>query len=154
MNEVVIEEVRDLDADWPELKALYAELQAYHFPLTQREFVYDWQERLRAHLASAAESLILVARSGGEAIGFITAGVNRSPALFNETFGYVGDAYVRPEARSLGVGQTMLAQVEAWCQTCGVDELRLSVVAANKLGVRFWTKAGFELQSMTMRKAL
>ena len=150
----VIEEVRDLDAAWPELAPLFVELQEYHLPLTQRDFVGDWQERLRVYLASGAESLTLLARRGDRPIGFMDARIDRSPTLFEEEYGYVGNAYVRPEARSRGVGQAMLERVEAWCRSRGAGEVRLNVVAANKLGVRFWTRAGFELQSMTMRKRL
>jgi len=98
--------------------------------------------------------LILVARVGGEAIGFMNGRVIRDPEVFEEAYGFIDNAYVRPQSRRKGVGRALLRRAEAWYESNGVAEIRLSVYAANNLGVRFWELAGFEPQSITMRKAL
>jgi GNAT superfamily N-acetyltransferase len=78
----------------------------------------------------------------------------RSSQFFDEAFAYLQEAFVRAEARSQGVGQALLARAEAWCESRGAVDLRLDVWAANTLGTRFWTLAGFAVESMTMKKSL
>ena len=84
----------------------------------------------------------------------LNAGITRDYGLFEETYGLIGDAYVRAESRRRGLGAALVAHVEAWCRARGVDEVRVGVVVANELGVAFWRKSGFEPLTYTMSKSL
>jgi ribosomal protein S18 acetylase RimI-like enzyme len=155
MSDFVIEEVTDLDTAWPDLEALFLELEAYHEPFVNRTLRSDWAPRWREFIAPGDYRLILIARQDGIAQGYaIVRFVPHDYGLFEDAYGYIHDAYVREEARSQGIGRAMLRRAEEWSRSKGADEVRLNVYAANKLGSRFWTLAGFELQSMTMRKPL
>jgi ribosomal protein S18 acetylase RimI-like enzyme len=151
--DVTIEPVNDLDAAFPELAALLEELHAYHQPLRPHEFVPDWRSRWNGYLRQG-ERLILLARKGQEAVGYLNGTIRRNAALFQETFGYIDDAYVRPDLRRLGIGARMLLQFEAWCREQGVLEVRLSVASGNDLGFSFWQKSGFKPMSHTLTKSL
>ena len=68
--DVTIEPVTDVDAAFPELAALLEELHAYHQPLRPHEFVPDWRSRWNGYLRQG-ERLILLARKGQEAVGYL-----------------------------------------------------------------------------------
>jgi GNAT superfamily N-acetyltransferase len=151
---VEIEEVTDLDAVWPELRQLFVALNDYHEPWLSRRLRDDWEPRWRDYIALRDDRLILVARDGDHAVGYFSAMIRRDYGLFDELVGFLEEAYLLPDYRSAGLGRRLLRRVEAWCRARGAPEVRLDVIAGNKLGVRFWTLSGFGLQSMTMRKSL
>ena len=153
-DDVVIEEVADLDAAWLELRSLFLGLHDYHEPFFHRRLRDDWEGRWHDYVTAPGERVVFFARDGEDVVGYLNAYVRRDLGLFDELVGFIDDAYVVEDARSQGIGRALLRRVEDWFQSRGVEEVRLNVVAANKRGVRFWTLAGFELQSMTMRKAL
>ena len=153
-EEIVIDEVRDLDAAWPELSLLFMGLNNYHKPYFPRSLRDDWETRWRDYVALGDDRLILIAREGAEAIAYLSVQVRRDYGIFDELVGFIDDAFVVEDNRGQGVGRAMLRRAEEWLRSRGVNEVRLQTVAANKRAVRFWTLSGFELQSMTMRKAL
>jgi len=138
-----IEEVRDVDARWVELCELYLDLYRHHEPYSP-PLVTDWQRRWRSYLGGGVERLILLGRVEGEAVALMNARINRSSGVYNEAFGFLEDAYVKPEQRGTGLAQAMLDRTETWCTKRGIDLLRLSVHAQNELGRHFWDKSGFE----------
>jgi GNAT superfamily N-acetyltransferase len=149
-----IQEVSDLDAEFPTLTLMMEELHQYHIPFWPREFLPDWPEKWRRFISGPEARLVLIAREGGEPAGLMMAVERRDPALFAETFVHLEDAYVREPYRRSGLGSAMLRRVEAWSQHRGVPEVRLGVVAANQLGVDFWTKSGFRPLTHLMTKSV
>jgi GNAT superfamily N-acetyltransferase len=152
--EFIIEEVKDLQAVLPELRQMFFESEDYNRSFIERQLRSDWEGRWLDHMALGDDRLILIARADRQAVGYINVEIIRDFGLFERIFGYVNHAFVRSEWRSQGIGRAMLTVTEVWCRERGVDQLQLDVWAANKLASRFWTLAGFELQSMTMRKPL
>jgi GNAT superfamily N-acetyltransferase len=130
------------------------ELHAYHQPMWPRDFLPDWRERWKLHIAPNDDRLFLLARDAGEPIGMMIAALRRDPTLFVETYAHLEDAYVRARYRRGGLGSLLVARVEEWAQGRGASEVRLGVVAANALGVAFWTKSGFAPLSHQMSKTL
>jgi GNAT superfamily N-acetyltransferase len=149
---VEILEVSDLDAEFPTLALLLEELHEYHMPYWPREFLPDWRDIWRRFIAGPDPRLVLIARDGGEPVGLMMAAERHNPALFEETFTQLEDAYVREPYRRSGLGSAMLRRVEAWSGERGVLEVRLGVVAANQLGVDFWTRSGFKPLTHLMAK--
>ena len=158
-RDFVIEEVRDLDAAWPELVLMLQALNKYHEPLLGLALRSDWTARARLYFerslfAPELEALLLIAHSAGSAVGFMSAYVSRSEDVFEETFVVVDDAYVSESERSRGVGRALLARVEIWAKQLGIFELGLSVVLANESGVAAWSALGFHPTMQSMRKQL
>ncbi len=149
-----IVEVKDLDQAWPDIRRLFLELDEYHRPLTGRELRGDWEPTFREHLKSLTEGLVLLATAAGEAIGLMNATVLGREGVFPEPYGWVDNACGTAAWRIKGVGQALLARVEAWCREAGIDDLRLNVMAANKAGIAAWQAMGFEPWSHTVRKRL
>jgi GNAT superfamily N-acetyltransferase len=101
---VRVERVTDLGSVWPLLTSLLRELHEHHQPFWPRDFLSDWQARWREYLQSGEDRCILLAWRNGEPIGYTNAALRRDPGLFRETFCHIDDAYVRPNARRLGIG--------------------------------------------------
>jgi GNAT superfamily N-acetyltransferase len=150
----VIEDVRDLDAVWSELIVLYLESEDYSRAFRSRALSDGWEEGWREQMAPSDGRLVLLARTDGDAVGYLVVEVVRDFPLFPQPFGYLRDAFVRADMRRRGIGQAMLAQAENWCLERGALDLRLDVWANNSIGRRFWERVGFEVQSVTMKKSL
>jgi GNAT superfamily N-acetyltransferase len=151
--DVTIEALDDLDADIDELTAMNEELHAHHmaygFPPLREGFGDAW----RSFIEPGPERLVLIARFGDDAIGYLVARLNHSNST-DEVVGFIDDAYVRPMVRRYGVGEGLLARAEAWCREKGMQTVRLNVLAANQIGLAFWTKQGYEPFSITVAKTL
>jgi GNAT superfamily N-acetyltransferase len=148
-----IEELSDLDADFDELVAMAEELHEHHMPLGLPALKTDFAESWRKFIAPGPERLVLIARFGDDAIGYMAARLNHSNST-DEVVGFIDDAYVRPMARRFGVGEAMLERAESWCRERGVTTVRLNVLAANEIGMSFWRKSGYAPFSYTMAKTL
>jgi GNAT superfamily N-acetyltransferase len=70
------------------------------------------------------------------------------------TGGYIAGAFVRPDVRRNGVGQTLIAAAEEWFRAHGAAASELHVLYANDAARRFWEEAGYEPLAMGMRKKL
>jgi GNAT superfamily N-acetyltransferase len=153
-KEVVIEEVKDLDAAWTKLRALFKEFEAYNQSFEPRDLVPDWEERLKSRFRLNEDRLILVARDSDDFAGCLIAVVRRDEGLATDVFAYLSYAFIRPEYRAQGIGTHLLKQAEDWCRARGARRIELDVFIENALGMRFWSHAGFRPHSTTMRKQL
>jgi ribosomal protein S18 acetylase RimI-like enzyme len=108
MASVSIEEVTDLDAAWPELVALFQAFEEYNADFLSRDLRGDWEARWKDHLALGPDRLILVAYEGSDAMAYLVAGVSRDHGLFNETYAFISDAFVRSDFRGRGLGRRLL----------------------------------------------
>ena len=150
-----IEEVRDLEAAWPELEPLLIGILEYHRAWDLRPLRTDWRTRWMTYFASRSDSIFLLAfRQDGRAVGFLNGSVVRDHGIFDQAFGDIDNAFVQEESCAKGVGTALLRNFETWCRGGGAAEVRLHVDAANQLGVQFWTKAGFQTYSFAMKKRL
>jgi len=99
------------------------------------------RERLRRDIAEGRRFSVLLAESGGEAIGY---------ALFFETYStflglpklYLEDIFVRPQSRSTGAGIALFRAVcrEALARGCGA--LEWEVLDWNRLALDFYELLG------------
>jgi ribosomal protein S18 acetylase RimI-like enzyme len=154
MSRVIIEEVSDLAAGWNELLPLIGAQVEYHAAILGLPVLPDWDERQRQRMSAEGETLVLIARSGAVAVGFLNARLVANPFWFEERYGYIENAFVRSELRAGGIGRALLDEAEAWCREQGLEQLQLTVLAANELGVAVWTRTGFQPQSLRMVKNL
>jgi ribosomal protein S18 acetylase RimI-like enzyme len=105
----------------------------------------DVRARLAADLrerAARGSAVVLLARRGGENVGvaicFPGYSTFRARPLLN-----LHDVAVLPGARGMGVGQALLAAVEARARALGCCKLTLEVREDNAPARRLYARAGF-----------
>ncbi len=149
---IVIEEVRDLDAAWPALEALHVESHTYYMPIVGYGPPEDWRGEVQERFRPGPDALVLVAKVANEAAAFANAVIRNSPGSPPQRFAYLDNVYVREGMRGRGIGQAILASVEAWAAAKGADMIRLDVFANNDPGFEFWQRNGFEVLLHTMSR--
>jgi GNAT superfamily N-acetyltransferase len=151
---VEIRRLRDRDEAWEDLKALLSELLEYHRPFQPRTLSPGWEEVWHDYIRPNEDRRLLLARDDAQTLGYLNACIRRTQGLLTETYGWIDDAYLRPNARRQGVGAAMLETAEEWFGTRDVEEIRLNVVGANDIGVGHWSKSGFSPLHYVMTKVL
>lgn len=138
----------DLDA----VAALWAELTAYHAPL-------DPALRLRPNAASEVRELVRAMLRDPNAAAWLgwkgraafgapqalcMARVEAAPPVLEEAMrGEIGDLYVAPAARRVGLGRALVAEARAWLEPRGVRRIEVRVSPRNAAGQAFWRRLGF-----------
>jgi len=150
----VIEEVKDLDAVWPEVESLLVGLSDYSAELLGLPRVPNWRELLRERAPSGPDSLTLLCRIDGEAVGLLSCVIVRNHLLYEETFVYVETGFVKDGYRRSGITRALMERAEAWSRGLGINQMRTTVHTANTLGVAAWTGLGFSPSSYNMTKLL
>ena len=146
-------------ADLGAVVGLWRELIEYHVELGDRlEFAPDGEERWRTwaknHIYSG-DSLVLLAESGGVAIGMALGMVREMPPLLAERHrGFISDLYVTAEWRRRGVGRALAAGLLEWFRGHGLASAELSVASVNPEAEAFWRALGCEEQRRTLRIGL
>ena len=109
------------------------------------------EESLRVALADAA-TRVVVGTIDGVPIGYAVARVEQ---LRNGScLGVIDDIFVEDEARGVGVGEAMMADLVAWCaeQGCvGIDAMALPGHRATK---NFFEESGFTARKLVMHHVL
>ena len=103
------------------------------------------RELFAAQLRARTET-ILLAELAGEVVGIIRCVESiGSPLLEPARYAYVSSAYVRPDARRRGVLRALMAEVERWSRSRGLDQMRLHNVAGSVAAERAWDALGFAI---------
>jgi GNAT superfamily N-acetyltransferase len=150
----------------PELRELWLALRDHHAAITADDPtmppVHDdeasWAQRRADYeqWLSEPDAFVLVARDGGPAgrpVGYAMVTVNEGSPTWR--FGRAGDVEslsLLPAARGRGIGAALLDAVEEQLAAIGVDELRLTVVAANEDARRFYAREGFTERFLTLTR--
>ncbi|PHM61379.1 GNAT family N-acetyltransferase [Xenorhabdus ishibashii] len=101
--------------------------------------------------------LLVAEDENGSISGFAIAQEQKTPpfnCLVPRTYGYVFDLMVSPDARSLGIGQKLLAGMKKWAQENHYSHLELSVLSQNVDAIRFYIREGYREASRTMALTL
>jgi ribosomal protein S18 acetylase RimI-like enzyme len=107
---------------------------------------------LEADYASPGDT-VLIATEGDTALGFIHLQRQMS-ALTGEGQGYVNALAVAPEAEGRGVGRALMAAGEAWARERGYRYLALETFGGNRRARAFYTRLGFEEETLKLVKTL
>jgi putative acetyltransferase len=116
-----------------ELSARYPEPGATHFRLDPRE-------------VAPGAGIFLVARRFGQPVGCGALRCLRDAALIHELGPRVGELkrmYVAPEVRGQGIGQALLARLEAEARALGLDRLVLETGTRQAEALALYRRAGF-----------
>lgn len=100
----------------------------------------------------------LVADLAGKIVGYCTllthcdSSDQADEVLYQ--YAYVGDLAVAEEQRSNGIGAMLINKAGRIAKAAGINWLRLSVLASNAAGRRFYTRQGFAEHLIEVEKAL
>lgn len=94
-------------------------------------------ERLRRR-----DSVILVARRHGAAIGFLQLYPSWSSVRLRPIW-IVNDLYVAPDARAAGVGRRLMDRAREWANATGAARLELTTERANVTAQALYRSAGY-----------
>jgi ribosomal protein S18 acetylase RimI-like enzyme len=106
-----------------------------------------WRELLNA---PSPDRWTLVAESGGQVVGFVTAGVMRGE-MAQPPSGEIYAIYVLPDCWGQGVGRQLLAHAEQGLMEQGYVQAVLWVLADNQRARAFYERAGWYADSGTKR---
>jgi ribosomal protein S18 acetylase RimI-like enzyme len=98
-----------------------------------------WEERLAA--PASPERAIFVAEAGGQLVG-MAVGVRLGGAKLRHSAD-VYSVFVHPAWRGRGAGRLLIEACAAWAAEHGIEQLKLSVTAANAPAVRLYERCGF-----------
>jgi RimJ/RimL family protein N-acetyltransferase len=94
-------------------------------------------------------AIVAVTGSRDRVVGQLTANRNRNIYSHIAELGLS----VAAEYRGKGVGAELIEAVKDWARAFGVEKLCLNVVPHNTRAIRFYEKAGFELEGRRARHA-
>jgi ribosomal protein S18 acetylase RimI-like enzyme len=94
-------------------------------------------------LLGDSNSHLLVARSGGEVVGFINFTIRRT-ALHAGPSGLIDELIVHSNLRGAGVGRSLVMAAAETCRRLGCGELEVSTEKTNTPACRFYRQCGFD----------
>jgi len=106
-------------------------------------------------LLSSPDAEVVIAETGSKVIGSGFARIERSESyLKHQEHSYLGFMYVVPEHRGRGINKKILAALEAWSGSKGVNEMQLEVYVENATAIKAYEKSGYTDLILTTRKGL
>ncbi len=116
-----------------------------------RRYLEAMQQRCRAY-----QGRILVAERAGRVGGFlcILARVPDGQADEHPPHAMVGELYLAPEDRGLGLGRRLLEQAEVFARERGAARLRVQVLAGNGVARGLYESSGFRDRLVELEKNL
>ncbi|QIG51617.1 GNAT family N-acetyltransferase [Nordella sp. HKS 07] len=155
-----IREYRESDQD--RLLALIRELQAHEVVLYDRmkpeSEMGIWYIDFLKKQCAEDEGVILIAEENGLALGYaviltraVEDGAGDEVAY---DYAYIVDLVVAREARRRGIGRLLLAECERRAGEAGREDLRITVLAANRGAHELYRSLGFDDLLVDMRKRL
>jgi ribosomal protein S18 acetylase RimI-like enzyme len=108
-----------------------------------------------ARMITADNVEVAVAESGDQVIGSGYVRIEDSKVfLKHKKHGFLGFMYVKPEHRGKGVNQKVIAALQQWGISRGVNEFRLEVYHGNLPAIKAYEKLGFTKLMIEMRMEL
>jgi GNAT superfamily N-acetyltransferase len=107
-------------------------------------------EYYRDAIADPNGSVWLVIDVSGTAVGFAHGRLGGPHETRPVVVAELESMYVKPEARSGGVGAELIAVFRDWARQRGAQRIRVSAYAANERAVAFYRRHGFAPQSLRL----
>ena len=120
-----------------------------------------WSQREARQVPAAAsiadavadpDELVLAGTIDGTVIGYAVAHVER--LADGTSLGVVTDIFVEPEARGVGVGETMIGEVLAWCADRGCVGVDALALPGNRHTKNFFETFGFKARALIVHRSL
>jgi len=103
---------------------------------------------------SLAADQVLVARTAGDIVGFVTFDIEHVRYEQDVTRGIVQNLYVDPERRRDGIGSALLSAAEERLWGHGVDVVALEAMADNEAARQFYRDRGYVTHRVELEKEL
>lgn len=98
--------------------------------------------------------IVLVAQIDGEITGYLAGTTGEMESWRSIKRGEVQDMYVRPEYRSLGIGNKLMKEFFDWCKEKGDKKVVVHTYDSNERGINFYKKCGFKPYSRALESDL
>lgn len=96
----------------------------------------------------AGDDLLLVAESGGDIVGYISAQRGTPRRIRHTAYVITG---IRKAFRGQGIGSDFFARLDAWARKSGVTRLELTLICSNEAALRLYEKNGFAIEGTRKR---
>ena len=157
-DDFIVRKGRLKDADgvlvlWNEFIEYHKNISSDFFEL--RDDAPDMFDKYYCRHVRSRRKIALVAERDGEIVGYLLGLHAKRPPVFKNTdYGFVSDLAVTKKMRSKGVGRALMDEFEKWAVDRKLDSISLSVLAANKIGQKFYKKQGYKIMTYSERKVL
>jgi GNAT superfamily N-acetyltransferase len=117
-----------------------------------REAVAEPFEDAYAALIARDDASVVVGTVDETVIGFGVVTLERLRT--GETLGIIGDLFVEPGARGIGVGEAMADDLVAFCETRGCTGIDALALPGHRTTKNFFEGSGFTARALVMHRAL
>ena len=101
---------------------------------------------------------VMVAKTGGQLIGFIIFGVDQAMGTYvpeeTRSMGRISDLRVEPEHRGSGVARTLIDAAEARLRGAGLKRIEIYAEAGNAKALRLYQALGYGPYEVSLAKPL
>lgn len=137
--------VADIEQLLPLLKALFS---------LEKDFEFEPEKArsaLSALIGDVSRSCVLVARAEGSVVGMCSAQLVISTAQ-GAPSAWVEDVVVADAYRGMGVGESLLSELEDWCRQQGALRMQLVADCDNHSGLGFYRHTGWDNTNLKVLK--
>jgi GNAT superfamily N-acetyltransferase len=117
-----------------------------------REAVAEPFEDAYGALIDRDDALVVVGTVDETVVGFGVVTLERLRT--GETLGIIGDLFVEPGARAVGVGEAMADDLVAFCATHGCTGIDALALPGHRTTKNFFEGSGFTARALVMHRAL
>ncbi|MCR5572608.1 MAG: GNAT family N-acetyltransferase [Candidatus Saccharibacteria bacterium] len=113
-------------------------------------------EAKERYLNAIRNEYVIIAEIDGQPVGFLIGKIIE-PKVGNARQvkqAYLQNIYVNEDLRKAGVGKELIENFKKYCRNNNVEQLNVSVLAANETAVDFYEAIGFEPQSLNLSQKL
>ncbi len=117
-----------------------------------REAITEPFEDAYGALIAREDALVVVGTVDETVVGFGVVTLERLRT--GETLGIIGDLFVEPGARAVGVGEAMADELVAFCATHGCTGIDALALPGHRATKNFFEESGFTARALVMHRAL
>jgi ribosomal protein S18 acetylase RimI-like enzyme len=98
------------------------------------------------------DAVVLVGTYDGVIVGYGTAWVDH--LRDGSRLGVIDEIYVEPDARGVGVGETLVDRLVAFCRHAGCSGIDASALPGHREAKNFFERAGFSARLLVMHRSV
>jgi ribosomal protein S18 acetylase RimI-like enzyme len=98
------------------------------------------------------DAVVLVGTYDGAVVGYGTAWVDH--LRDGSRLGVIDEIYVEPEARGVGVGETLVERLVAFCRHAGCSGIDATALPGHRQAKNFFERAGFSARLLVMHRSV
>jgi ribosomal protein S18 acetylase RimI-like enzyme len=141
---VVVTLARALRADLRELRG--GELWEMH------EAAAEPLDAVLRQWLSRADACLVVGTVADVVVGY--GAVEVQPLRDGSRLGVIGELFVEPEARAVGVGEAIADRLVAFCEEHGCRGIDATALPGHRAAKNFFERSGFTARALTMHRRL